>query len=432
MYLTACVHRRESLRVLLHVLTTLALCVLRLSCRDTVASRVRAVVAAHPDTMRLEQLSAELNGCVHTASSWRRDLVEQQRLTLRLPTRYAAAMDVVTVDFTAGRVPPERQLRVWLNFGEHGRELVTTDVAVRLLDVLARGPDAAAAFARGGRGAASALRRTVFKVVPLENGGGRAKVEGGELCLRKNGRGVDPNRNWDIHWGVKEKDYDPYEEAAGAAPFSEPESLLLRDALAAWEPHAWVNVHSGMRALFMPFDHVAAMPGGPGGDAMRKMLEALKRGHCPDCVTGGGGGAVGYLAHGTATDYVFSNLSVPVAMTWEIYGDSTASNNDCFRMFNPLGREQHDALLDAWAAACIAVPSVLTFHPDVPPDMVAWGRKGGPGVSTGTDTAWLAWVASSALLVALLLTAATTSGAALRRWRQRQDNPEAAVTKQMV
>ena len=28
-----------------------------------------------------------------------------------------------------------------------------------------------------------------------------------------------------------------------------------------------------------------------------------------------------YLAHGTATDYMFTTLGVPLALTWEIYGD---------------------------------------------------------------------------------------------------------------
>ena len=51
------------------------------------------------------------------------------------------------------------------------------------------------------------------------NMGGRKKVESGDLCERKNGRGVDTNRNWDIHWGFQEKDYDPSEEYPGTAPF---------------------------------------------------------------------------------------------------------------------------------------------------------------------------------------------------------------------
>ena len=53
----------------------------------------------------------------------------------------------------------------------------------------------------------------------MENVNGRKRVESGQLCERKNGRGVDPNRNWDAHWGFKESDYDPAEEFPGAAPF---------------------------------------------------------------------------------------------------------------------------------------------------------------------------------------------------------------------
>lgn len=47
----------------------------------------------------------------------------------------------------------------------------------------------------------------------------------------------------------------------------------------------------------------------------------------------------GYLAHGTATDYMYEELKVPLSFTWEIFGDLTAHYNDCFRMFNPLTPE---------------------------------------------------------------------------------------------
>lgn len=43
-----------------------------------------------------------------------------------------------------------------------------------------------------------------------------------------------------------------------------------------------------------------------------------------------------YLAHGTATDYMHEVLHVPLAFTWEIFGDFDAPFEDCFRMFNPL------------------------------------------------------------------------------------------------
>ena len=91
-----------------------------------------------------------------------------------------------------------------------------------------------------------ALRQTVFKIVPMENVNGRTKVEGGEFCERKNGRGVDTNRNWAVDWGVKAPDYDPFEEYPGTAPFSEPEAFMLKQLIETFAPHAWVNVHSGM------------------------------------------------------------------------------------------------------------------------------------------------------------------------------------------
>lgn len=85
-----------------------------------------------------------------------------------------------------------------------------------------------------------------MQVIPLENHGGRELLEArGDLCERKNGNGVDPNRNWDVDWGRKEADYSAYEEAPGARPFSEPEAAMLRDVAAALRPDVWVAVHSG-------------------------------------------------------------------------------------------------------------------------------------------------------------------------------------------
>ena len=58
-----------------------------------------------------------------------------------------------------------------------------------------------------------------LQIIPMENAHGREIVESGNLCERKNGRGVDSNRNWPVHWGFREKDYDPNEEYPGTKPF---------------------------------------------------------------------------------------------------------------------------------------------------------------------------------------------------------------------
>lgn len=45
---------------------------------------------------------------------------------------------------------------------------------------------------------------------------------------------------------IQLQDYDPYEENPGTAPFSEPETQIMRKLAVSFDPHIWVNVHSGM------------------------------------------------------------------------------------------------------------------------------------------------------------------------------------------
>jgi hypothetical protein len=40
---------------------------------------------------------------------------------------------------------------------------------------------------------------------------------------------------------------------------SEPEVRIVLDIAKTLKPHAWVNVHSGMEAMFVPWDHVATV-----------------------------------------------------------------------------------------------------------------------------------------------------------------------------
>ena len=113
-----------------------------------------------------------------------------------------------------------------------------------------------------------------------------------------------------VDWGKKEKDYDPNEEFPGTKPFrcvfvsgkvadgkvdwiapilhcplpslSEPESQIILGLAKALKPHVWLNIHSGMEAMFVPWDHKAevrrpwifvASAWGRGGDDDR--TEAL-------------------------------------------------------------------------------------------------------------------------------------------------------------
>ncbi|KAK7409871.1 hypothetical protein VNO78_00244 [Psophocarpus tetragonolobus] len=289
---------------------------------------IKALVHRHPEKLTIETVKAANKG-------------------------YDAEVTVVTYCKEKKENDERSKFRILLSFGQHGRELITTELALRILSILSEEkflPSVDQASLK------SVLDRLVIKVVPMENLNGRKLVEAGDLCERRNGRGVDLNRNWSVDWGKKEKDYDPYEENPGIAPFSEPESQIMRKLAISFEPHVWVNVHSGMEALFMPYDHKNTTPDGLPLQRMKSLLEEVNHLHCKErCMIGSGGGSVGYFAHGTATDFMYDVVGVPMAFTFEIYGDETASSRDCFKMFNPTDLATYDRVLSDWSATFFTI-----------------------------------------------------------------------------
>ncbi|XP_023546095.1 putative metallocarboxypeptidase ecm14 isoform X2 [Cucurbita pepo subsp. pepo] len=289
---------------------------------------IKALVHRHPDKLTIETMEARNKG-------------------------YFAEIPVVTYCHGRNKVNDMSKFRILLSFGQHGRELITTELALRILLILSEEQ----LLPHMDRASLSnTLDKLVIKMVPMENLNGRRLVEDGDLCERRNGRGVDLNRNWSVDWGKKEKDYNPYEENPGFAPFSEPETQMMRKLALTFDPHIWVNVHSGMEALFMPYDHKNTTPDGQIVQQMKLLLQELNNLHCHQrCMIGSGGGSVGYLAHGTATDFMFDKARVPMAFTFEIYGYEAASPKDCFRMFNPTDPTTFNRVLGDWSAAFFTI-----------------------------------------------------------------------------
>ncbi|XP_075517122.1 uncharacterized protein LOC142551653 isoform X1 [Primulina tabacum] len=292
--------------------------------RGALLEEIESLVYRHPDKLSIEKISSKNKG-------------------------YETQMTIVTYCRNQKSCDDKGKLRILLSFGQHARELITTELGLRIISILSEEeflPNVDRVTLN------KTLDKLVIKVVPMENVNGRKLVEDGELCERRNGRGVDLNRNWSVDWGKKEKDYDPYEENPGTAPFSEPETQILRKLALTFEPHVWVNVHSGMEALFMPYDHKNTTPDGIPSQIMKSLLKELNHYHLKDhCLIGSGGGSVGYLAHGTATDYMYDIARVPMAFTFEIYGDLKAPSKDCFRMFNPIDLTSFNRVLNDWSAA---------------------------------------------------------------------------------
>ncbi|XP_031496040.1 uncharacterized protein LOC116261432 isoform X2 [Nymphaea colorata] len=255
---------------------------------DGLIAEIKGLVRRHPESLDLETWRARNKG-------------------------YSAKIFVVTYRHRGWKTndDDDHKYRIILSFGQHGRELITSEVALRLLKILCGEHEMPSILSDSLN---HSFDNLVIKVIPMENLNGRKLVEAGDLCERRNGRGVDLNRNWSVDWGKKEK------------------------------------------ALFMPYDHRNTTPEGHTSQIMRTLLDDLNHLHCKDhCMVGSGGGSVGYLAHGTSTDYIYDVIKVPMVFTFEIYGDSKASSKDCFKMFNPTDSFSFERVLDDWASAFLRV-----------------------------------------------------------------------------
>lgn len=115
-------------------------------------------------------------------------------------------------DFSTGSPPRHSTLLIG---GTHGNEPAT----VRVLEAFLQ----SAAW--------TGLARFPTMVLPLAN------PDGAERGTRYNARGVDLNRNCGFNWRAD------CEEPAGAAAWSEPESVALRDFILARRPAKIVSLH---------------------------------------------------------------------------------------------------------------------------------------------------------------------------------------------
>lgn len=119
-------------------------------------------------------------------------------------------------------------------------------------------------------------------VIPVLNPDGYAHSWDRERFWRKNRRdavGVDLNRNWSVAWGgTGSSPYPPDENYRGAAPFSEPETIALRDFLEG-EPRAvaMLDVHSYSQLVLYPwgFDTADAPDDALYSDLGRDIADAM-------------------------------------------------------------------------------------------------------------------------------------------------------------
>lgn len=265
--------------------------------------------------------------------------------------------------------------KVFYLFGEHARELVSPETALELMrDLCSSQPSVAAQ---------TALKESVFRIIPNGNPGARKLVESGQYCVRANMNGVDLNRNWGSSWRAQPVVADD-QLNPGPHPFSEKETLIFRNAVAEFEPTVFASIHSGTLGMYMPWAFKEGREGIPvrNGEKMNQVLQELDAKFC-NCPAGGAQKEVGYASPGTCLDWVHSHTKSEYTYAFEIftgygveelrqrYRDQqrlrrgTASYlqletiDTCFTQFNPETADMLKRTVKNWSSALIEL-AVIT------------------------------------------------------------------------
>jgi hypothetical protein len=189
----------------------------------------------------------------------------------------------------------------------HARELISVEIPLAILQYLVEsyGHDP---------GLTDLVDHTQLWFVPMLNPDGHVWVEQGHGLWRKNRRGpargsavfgVDLNRNYGSHWGYDNRgsSASPVSEVyRGAAPFSEPETVAMRDFVQAHAFRYAISFHSYGRKYIYPWGYRRL----PGSDeaTYRAIAELMARDNGYD--TGTVSQTLGYVANGNSDDWLYA------------------------------------------------------------------------------------------------------------------------------
>jgi len=220
-------------------------------------------------------------------------------------------------------------MRTFLLFGEHPRELISAEIGLAFLSQICN----------------SALPSSILAVVNA-NPKGRQLVEAGDYCRRTNSAGVDINRNWDYHWKSQEVFSETY---SGSFPFSETETLEIKQLLENYSPHLFISVHSGRVGLYTPY---AFSKQEPLNKELLEVMQTINKKYCL-CTVGPAAKKLHYESYGNCLDYAYDVAKVPFAFAWEVFEDSNlsflqSSAQQCLGFFNPTEEQLYQETIDKW------------------------------------------------------------------------------------
>jgi hypothetical protein len=259
---------------------------------------------------------------------------------------------------------------------QHAREWVAVStpvyVADQLINLYDSDPDVHAL-----------LDRAVVYIVPIVNPDGYVYTWTTDRLWRKNRRnngggtfGVDLNRNWGTGWGLDSgsSPNGSSETYRGTAPFSEPETQVLRNfVLAHPELEAHIDFHSFSQLILWAWGYQSGQPANPAGailtDIGTRMQDAILGVHGVGYTAGPAGDTL-YLASGVFPDWTFQDRGM-WSYTIELRPDPNSSDGFVLppAQIIPTGEENFEAIKEL--IGFVALPLSFQFPNGLPATLVA-------------------------------------------------------------
>ena len=210
------------------------------------------------------------------------------------------------VPFDAPLLSTREKVRVYLDGGHHGNEFLGVELVMYYLQELL------VKAAAGDADVMQLLAETEIYATPIVN------VDGNFLDTRKNSRQVDPNRNYDFHWGEDEGSSGDVLDFTyrGPAPFSEAETKANADFQTKIRPDVVVTMHTGIAEFYWPWgwthdpspdDAMFVSLEKPFEDATNGRVDAMQ-------------GAELYIVTGASDDWAYGVLGA-AGFTFEVHED---------------------------------------------------------------------------------------------------------------
>jgi murein tripeptide amidase MpaA len=311
---------------------------------------------------------AQISAYVNDLAALRPDLASRFTAGQSLENR-----DVFGIRITGAGGGPKPG--VFLHGLQHAREWVTGMTAMYIADRLVRAYDTDPAVR-------ALVDHFEFYIIPVANPDGYAYTwTPNNRLWRKNRRpnangtfGVDLNRNWGYQWGENpdggSSGTPSSETYRGTGPFSEPETVVLRDFILAHPGIVFhLDIHSYSQLVLSPWGYAAALPAdAPLFDALNVgLVNAIESTHGMD-YTGGPTFTTIYPANGVSQDWSYGERGI---LGWGVECRDTGQTGFQLPAAQIIPNAEEISAGVEWVTEWLRTNPILIDAPDAPSEVPA-------------------------------------------------------------